>query len=337
MKFPFRRSAVLLSLFVLAVCARAQTLTVTEPGYTTKKLFDSTANYVITGMASDGMGNVYYIETHAFGTQQTRLLKRSGLDYGTVTELYNFGDAVGGSFVVFSNGKLYFGESTNGNIYSINTNGTGFDPLGVISSSYDATVYDGNLFVLYSQNFGSDSRISSFSLINDGSGGKMLGTEDIILNSTGDYMGSFEYAGGDLYYGASGFGTRHGLYKFTDDELNGAAGPLTPDAEHLWGATTTDYVSGLALNGDVHLWKTGNPDTDLFRFSVFNTGADTIGEATGNYSLGQLDFINNALYLNLTDFNPSAPRSAVYMLAVPEPSSVLVLLAGGLIFTRRRR
>jgi len=335
MKFSFRKNAVaLLFPFVLCLCARAQSLTVTDPEYTSRKLFDSTANHVITGMASDGMGNVYYIETHMGGTQPTRLYKRSGIDYGTVTELYDFdGNSGEGSFLVFSNGKLYFGESINGNIYSINTNGTGLDPLGVIASSYDASVYNGNLFVLHGQNFDSDSRLSSFSLVDDGSGGKMLGAEDIILNATGDYRGSFEYAGGDLYYGASGYGTKRGLYKFEASELGG--GPLTPDAEHLWGAMTTNHVSGLALDGDVHLWKTGNPGTDLVRFSVFNTGADPIGEVTGSYSLGQLDFVNNALYLNLTDVN--AGRSAVYTLAVPEPSSMLALLAGGLIFTRRRR
>lgn len=328
-----RRGAVLLSFLAACVCAHAQSFSVTAPGYTGTKLFDSTAGYTITGMASDAAGNLYYLETDTTGfSGHTKLYKRSGLGYATITELYNFQDFVDGSFVAFTNGKVYFGENSTGTIYSINPSGGIVDTVGTVSSHYDVTVFNNQLFVSHS--VGSANLISSFALVGDGggSGGEMLGTEQIILTANNDTFGVFAYAGDQLFYGASGYDTTKGLYRFFSSEVT--AGGLTLDESHKWGATTTMDVGGLAFGSGNDVWKTGNFSPELKLFSFFNEGVSTIGSATGGDFLRQIDFSANSLFVNVT---AGTFRSAIFTVTVPEPSSALAFLAGGLVLTRRRR
>src|SRR3954470_572990 len=60
-----------------ALCASldAQSLTVTAPGYSGVKLFDSTPGHTITGLAADTNGDVYYLETDGSFSANTQLFK----------------------------------------------------------------------------------------------------------------------------------------------------------------------------------------------------------------------------------------------------------------------
>lgn len=342
MKALIHQGAALLCLLAASLPLRGQSLSVTAPGYEGAKLFDSTAGYTITGMAADGLGNVYYIETDTNFTGNTRLYKRSALNnYASPVELYNLGSVVTGAFVVFASGKLYFGENTSGNIYSINTDGTNVDPLGTLpvnglGATYSAAFFGGNLFMSYDAGL-YDNRVSRFDLVADGSGGLMLANENVIVNADGDYNGVFEYAGGDLYYGASGFNTVEGLYQFSAAEVAGAitSGELLLDVEHEWGATTRQGVGGIAFGDGTDLWESGTFSSNLLLFDRFNGGVSTIGSAAVNSTLSHLDFAASTLFVNVIDY--TAGRSAIYTVGVPEPSSALVLLAGSLLFARRRR
>lgn len=338
MKSLIHYGAVLLSFVAVCLPLRGQSFSVTDSSYTSAKLFDSTSGYTIAGMAADNLGNVYYIESSTSGFGNTKLYKRSALGgYTTPTLLYDLGDAVNGGFVVFASGKLYFGENTNGNIYSINSDGTGtVDLLGSAPLNYDAAFSGGRLFLSYDA--GSfNSRVSRFDLIADGSGGLMLGNEDVIVNANGDNYGSFEYAGGELYYGGSGYLSIKGLYQFSASEVSGAigSGQLTLDAAHEWGATTRTGVGGIAFGSGTDLWETGTFSTSLLRFDRFNSGVSTIGNATGNSGLGKLDFAANTLFLTVND--SITFQSAIFKVAVPEPTTAAALLGGALVLVWRRR
>jgi hypothetical protein len=330
---------------LLAACAsvRGQSFSVTVPNYVGTKLFDSAAGTLITGMAADAVGNVYYIQTDVAGFGDTFLYKRSAMDsYANPTPLCNLGFRVGGAFVVCSGSTVYFGDNTEGNIYSINNDGSGFDPLGTIASAKsDAKFVNGHLFITYDGG-NSNTLLSRFDLIADGAGGKVLANENVIVNAARDPSGVFEYAGAELYYGASGYDISKGIYKFSQAEVDGAitAGELTLQANHKFGTTTTNSVGALAFGGGVDLWKDDPFSTDLRLFSRFNGGVSVIGSAGLNSTLGQLDFGGEslgpgALFMNVSD-NVNY-RSAIYRLAVPEPSSALMLLAGSLVLARRRR
>ncbi|MEQ1860640.1 MAG: PEP-CTERM sorting domain-containing protein [Chthoniobacteraceae bacterium] len=165
----------------------------------------------------------------------------------------------------------------------------------------------------------------------------MLGSDDTIVNADGDYNGVFEYSGGELYYGASGYNPVKGLYRFTSSEVTGAigAGELVLDVDHKFGATTTNHVGALAFGNGTDLWKDDPFSTNLLLFDRSNGGVSTIGTAGSGSTLGQLDFAANSLFVNVTDFNTS--RSSIFKVSVPEPSTAAILFAGLALFLRRRR
>lgn len=332
-------------LFLVAACAsvQGQTFSVTAPNYVGTKLFNSVAGTLITGMAADAVGNVYYLQTDVTGFGDTFLYKRSAIDnYANPAALYNLGPQVSGAFVICSGSTVYFGDNTNGNICSISTSGTLFDSLGTMTSMmWDANVANGHLYVTYDGG-NSNALLSQFDLIADGAGGKMLANENVIVNASRDSYSAFEYEGAALYYGASGYDTSKGIYQFSQTEVNGAiaAGELTLQADHKFGTTTTMHVGALAFGSGLDLWKDDPFSTDLLLFSRFNGGVSTIGSAGANSTLGQLDFGAEslgpgALFMNVSDITNS--RSAIYRVAIPEPSCALTLLAGAILLARRRR
>jgi hypothetical protein len=345
MKKLFRfHVAALAALLAFIAPMNAQTLTVTAPGYSGAKLFDSTAGFTITGLAADPNGDVYYLETDGAFTLSTKLYRRTAATNYLVpaTPLFDFGTVVFGSFVTIGNGKIYFGESTFGTpnqIRVINSDGTGVELLGSVLNNYDAAFSGGSLYISHnSVASGAANKVSKFDLVPNGAGGTMLSSADSIVDTVSDYSGPVEFdAAGALFYGASAVNGIVDLYRFNAAEIAGAFGPtnLTLDGAHR--ALANGANAYLAAGGGTSLWQTFYPTFPAAAtLNLIDTTAGTakpIGSSAN--SIGQLDFANGELFVSVTNFGTN--RSAVYGV-VPEPSSTLsVAIALGSFGWRRRR
>ena len=343
MKLLLRLGALVCALASSALHAQLPTLAIDDPRYVGARLFDSSPGYTIGAMASDGGGNVYYIESDGVNfTGNGTLFRRSSSDgYSTATPLFDFGPGGYGSFMFYAGGKVYFGDG-----FTIRTiDGTGaVDVLGTVVNNYDAVLVGTSLYVSNNPDTtfaNPQSRVTKFDLVaqSGGDGGLMLGAGDIIINTVSDYSGPIEYSGTDFYYGASGYNGIHGLYRFSTAEIESAFGPteLTLDDNHKFGLTTTDYVGSLSFGSGRDLWKNDAVSPNLLRFDRDTGAVDLmIASAQGSATLGPLDFASGVLYVDVSDFTLGRVRSSIFTV-VPEPSTALTLLAGTFIFLRRRR
>jgi len=313
----------------------AQSLTITAPGYSATKLFDSTPGFTITGLAAAPTGEVYYIETDSAFTAPSKLYRRSSGDgYTNVTTLFDFGAFAFGSFVAWNAGAIIFGENSTGAIRAVNPD-LSIDPLGSVPGNYDLAFLGGSLLLSHNPGgFTPQNRVSRFSLESDGIGGQQLSAADLILNTPNDYSGPLEFdAAGNLFYGGSGSFAQPDLYRYTAAEVAAAtgAGPdLTLDDPHRYLANGTNAY--LALDGSGALWHSSFATLDLINTTI--PGSTPIGTTTD--SIGHLDFAGLTLFANVTA--ATFDHSAVYAV-VPEPTcaALLVLGLGALAGPRRRR
>lgn len=341
-----RLRVLILVLIAVGMAARAQTFTVTDPRYVSAKLFDSEPGSLITSMAADAVGNVYYIQTKLTfdgDDLETYLCKRSAIDnYATETKLHDLGFRVSGAFVTCAGSTVYFGENNTHNIYSIQSNGTLLDSLGTMTTNIsDAKMVGGRLYLAdngTTLNTPTHTFIARYDLIANGANDYVLGNRTVLLDAANDRTGVFDTDGSALYYGASGeFVANQGIYAL---DIQGTIPPggLTLPATKF-GTTTTTAVGALAFGSGVDLWKDDRSSTNLLLFSRFNGGVSTIGHTDNGYTLRQLDFAETVglgtLFLNVSD--QVNYGSSIYRLAIPEPSCALTLLAGSSLFLRRRR
>jgi hypothetical protein len=311
----------------------AQSLTITAPGYSSTKLFDSTAGFTITGMAATTNGDVYYIETDSvFNGANSRLLRRSAGDgYAGATPIFDFGAFVFGSFVETGGGLIIFGESSTGAIRAVNPDLT-IDALGSVPGNFDLAIFGSSLFLSHNPGFTPANRVSQYTLVSDGLGGSQLSAAELLL-TTNDYSGPVETdAAGNLYYGGPNVVGAPDLFRFTAAEVAAAAGAgpdLALDPAHRFLANGTNAY--LALDDSGALWQSNfgalnRIDTTVPSSTVIGTTLD---------SIGYLDFAGSLLFASVT--NSSFDRSAVYTV-VPEPSCGALLGLGlGALAGRRRR
>jgi hypothetical protein len=313
-----------------------QSLNITNPGFSTTKLFDSSPNFTITGLAVGPSGDVFYIETHSGFALNARLLKRSASDgYTNAIPLFEFGGPVFGSFVALDGGKVFFGESSSGSIRSINPDGTGVDTLGTVGGNYDVAFAGGSLYL--SHNPGGQNprtKVSKFDLVPDGTGGLMFSASKVAIDTPADFTGPVELGpGGDFFYGGSGSFGMENLFRFGAGEIAAAVAETGPvlnlDAPHLFLANGSNAY--LAFDGEDGLWHSNFGTLDVI-------DTDTAGStpvATSTDSIGQLEFVAGVVFANVTV--STFDRSAVYAV-VPEPSSAALLaLVGIAVIGMRRR
>lgn len=310
---------------------RAQSLTITAPGYSDAKLFDASPGFTISGLSASPSGDIFYIETDSSFTTpaNARLLKRSASDgYAAPSTLFDFGAPKFGSFVVFNDGKVYFGENSTGLIRSINPDGTGLDLLGTVAGNYDLTFSGSALYISHNPGgFTAQNKVTKF-LLTGSIGDLSLDAGDLIIDTPVDYSGPVEFGpGGSLFYGASGAAMAD-LYRFTGAESDGSGPTLQLDAPHLYLANGTNAY--LAFDGANSLWHSNYSTLNLI--NGFSSSSQAIASTLG--SINHLDFAGGSLFVNVT--KSSFDASSVYKV-VPEPTSSLLLLGALSVFTRRRR
>ena len=306
----------------------AQTLNVTAPGYSGAKLFNSTPGFTISGMGADSSGTVYYLESDGGSIASTKLYKRTAAGgYATATQLFNYGSALFGSFVVVQGGKVYFGESSSNTIRSVNLDGTSPALIGTVVNNYDLAFSGGSAFVSANPDTtfaNPQSKVSKIDL--------STGATQVVLNATPDFSGPVEFdAAGNLIYGVAK-STIGGIYRYSAAAVAAALSTSTPIV--LTPPTGRVIANGgnqyLAYAGGTSLWQ--DDFTALTRYDL-GTGVGTaIGTTTD--TLGNLDYAGTTLYTSVTNF--STNNSAIFAV-VPEPSSAVLLALGVLALRRRRR
>ena len=312
----------------------AQSLNITAPGYSGGQLFGATPGFVIEGLAAAPGGDVFYLERHSTRTLPTKLYSRSAGDgYGTATELFNFGAAPFGSFALWKNGRVFFGENSTGVVRVLNPDLT-TDILGIVPGNYDAAFAGGSLFL--SHNPGGQqtalNKISRYELVPEagGDGGLMLGPDDVIVDTPNDFSGPLEFdAAGGLLYG--GTFRRPGLHRFTDAQIAGATGATSlglNSAQLVLAGLTSAYF---AVGGPAALWQSDFGSLNLI--DPFAGTSTPVGDSP-DYGIGQLDSADSRLFVAVT--NSFYDHSAVF-LVVPEPGSALLLTLGVAALTTRRR
>lgn len=306
----------------------AQNLAVTASGYSGSRLFDSTAGFTITGHAASPTGKIFYLETDSAQKVSTKLYRRSPSDnYATATLLHDLGAPVFGSFVRMLGKNVYFSESSGGGIFRIARNGTRFDKLGTVNGNYDLASNGNSLFLSADQSF-TNNEVLKLELSKGAPGDRRISGMRSVLNTEGDFSGPITFDGtGSLFYGAAQ-AAKNGIYRYGAEQV--AAGGLTLDEPHRLVENVGN--TSLVYGGDGDLWQ----DSFSGPLNVIDRRDGTILDvATSAESLGQLDFANDTLFVNVTDFSTS--RSALFAVIsnpaatapVPEPSSLATF--GGML------
>ncbi len=302
--------------------ATAQSLTISAPGFSSSKLFETAVGETIGGVDFNGTGDVYYLVRTATGT--TRLqVRTAATSYATATTLHDFGSAVYGSFVTLSGGKIFYGENSTGAIrvhdIAMNTDAL----LAVVPGNYELSVAPSGIGYL-SNNPGGFSAVNEVATLNLTSGATTTKL------TTSDYSGSAAADDlGRLYYGGTAFGVGGGIYRYSAAEV--AAGGLTLDAGHQWVSNGGNAY--FAFNDSGSLWQ-----TDFAGLGFYNTTTaayTAIGSSSD--SIGNLAADSAQLFASVTTYS-GGQKSAIFRV-IPEPASALLALGGlaALVVRRRRR
>ena len=318
--------------FTLCVPARAQSLTITAPGYSGYDLFGASPGYVVGGVATDG-NRIWYIENDAVfgGNLPTKLWSRSfdGISAGPATLAHDFQTSLAGSFLTLQGGTLYFGENSQGGIYAINPTTFAVDPLGTVAGNYDATLFGGSA-LLISHYSGTGNKISRFTLEPDGGSGFALSAPDVILDTGTEFSGPLEPVSSVMVYGSASTG----LYRYFLTEIAGAIGPtqLSLDANHrLFNNGANSY---LAPAGGNFVWRDSFASNELQRIDSTSGSVSVIG--TSDATLGNLDAAGSTLIVVATQYG--ATTTSHVFAVVPEPCTTgTALVALAILALRRRR
>ena len=308
----------------------AQSLTITNPGFASPAFFTASAGYSVTGLTSDGLGSVFYLESdfNFGGTLSAKLWSRpfTGGGFGAPTLLHDFGANLNGNFLTFHNGLIYGGENTTGSLFALAPNGTGFDPLGTVSGHYDGAFSGAALYLSHAAG---GNKVSRFTLGTDGAGGLQLSAGTIVLTAGAQSSGPLEFGdAGELLYGSS----FDGVYRYASAEVG--AGGLTLDAPHR--VTANGINSYLANAGGTQLWQDSYDSEDLHLIDTTGGTVQTIGTAGTFESLGSLEFAGGTGFVVVSDYGTNASR-VFAVTPTPEPSAALLLASGLAALTLRRQ
>lgn len=246
---------------------------------------------------------------------------------GTVVKtLWSTNTLAYGSFVRYYDGKIYFGESSNGTIKSADLASGVVSDFLTLAGNYDMEFYNGNMYVVAGNS------------VYDVTGG----TTKAVL-TVGKVSGALAFdAAGNVYYSPG------------DENY-----PAKPNSKNIYKWTAAQLTSGELLtesNAETVLANTDAPGGMLFYNSeLYFTDSVTSPAAIKTLSGGVCAQINGYGWMTLLSNNASANGFSVAVstmdasynvtnvistvTAVPEPASAVVLIFGmsGVFAIIRRR
>ena len=304
------------------------------------------------GMTKDGgssdRGTLFSMNTD--GTGFSLLHSFAG---GTSDGAYPFGS------LTFSGSKLFGltaggGSGGNGTLFSVNTDGTGFDMLHRFTDApsdgarpYGSLTLSGSKLYGMTEAGGGNYDGTIFSINTDGTGYGLLHSFDAFIGGSdgGRPNGSLTLSGSKLYGmtangGSSDLGT---LFTMNTDGsgfslLHSFAGGLS-DGDSPYGSLT---LSGSTLYGMTYQGGRNNAgtlfsiNTDGVGFSLMESFGGT--PADGAFPVGNLTLSGNGLTLyGMTQQGGTANQGVIFSRAIPEPGTFALLGLGTLLLSARRR
>lgn len=242
-----------------------------------------------------------------------RVVSYEGVDKGS---LFTFDKPVYGSFVRYNNGKLYFGESSAGRMWTMSLNGDSAISLLTLPSNFDLDFRGDTPWIV------ADNSIYKLDEAN-----KTL-TQMIQMDG---YSGPIAFdAAGNLSYSPSYYPDGTAIFQWTSAQLDGIkpGNPLLKGDASLLANLTGSY--GMTYLPDGSIVTTNNTDTCLNLFD----GGSVSTLATFNDEIGMFPFLTFTRYnkeakgISTTlswydeDFNS---HTVIATLVTPEPSSIMAL------------
>lgn len=306
-------------------------LTINDPSYQAVPYFTHTNADTIVSYDWGSNGNVYY------QTSNTNFNFGGFYQYasGTSTAIVPGGSTsvFPGASVVSIGANVYFNTSdfTNENIYKYTPGST--PPTAPVSTATNYGLYknQGNLFITGAPGFTNNHIYYSAPDRN----GNLLTSTPADLGTQAGASGPLAFdAAGNLFYAS---GTGQNIYRWTSAQVAAAVAdpinhPLPANAQWLNYSALYDAYTGavsilLDQKGNL-LVNLADYDTSSSLVAEFGVGADGAYDqinstlANGVGTNGELRLYQNTLYLS--------NGNEVFAL-VPEPSTVCLLVAGGLL------
>lgn len=258
---------------------------------------------------------------------------------------YNEEGGVWGSFVKHNNGRIYFGESMNGNVYSCSyDNPADVSPLAKLNNNFDIAFYQDKPYIAATA---LDYSSTSIYLVDNGA-------KDLIVDKVSGPAGPVAFdSSGNLYY-AQGMDPSL-LFKWNADLVAGAigTGKITASPSESLAPIAGPY--GLAITTDGNMYYTTNSGAP--RVVKLNPNGTYASELPFDTAAIAAMYSDNPLFSNIESvymtniaYNSAAnaisaavsytvvsytddtytaftrtPYTVISTVAVPEPTSVLAL------------
>ena len=335
---------------VVAAAASATPQYNPPAGYQATPYLATLGETLIEGFDVDAAGNVYYIETTyqyfddpIYWYLPTASALKKYTPGGSTTTLYGFDSGVYGSFVRLIGDDVWFGNSSDNVVRSISSGGGAATDIVTLAGQYDLQA-NGLSQVFVSAKPGTSTGI--FHIYDDG-----LGYVADLVADIGGYSGPIEFDVNDnLYYGFPNYDAGGVVYFDASDVAAAIAEEDYGNAE-LGAADWTSYCASLSACSFLQFDDNGDLYSSSWQSVVDRIYAQDSSEGFGsspNYSgLGQMAYLAGEgwgeLYLAATDYSMGEYNSILYQItAIPEPSTVLMMLSGivagaGILARRLRR
>lgn len=312
-----RRNTLILAALLWAVVSAANAGALIAPGYTcTDTMIDMPAGAFIGGF--DILPNGNYVINDGYAI---RVIAPDGTEDDP---LYTYTSPVYGSFVRYSDGMVYFGESSNGTIRRVPASGGTESPVATLADNFDMDFRGGDGYVVAG---------NSIYLLTES------GPDQIA--SAGNNSGPLAFdTSGNLYHAPSRYPDSTSILMWTASEVTGAEGPgilAEQDADII----TPDGISGaygFAFDSASRLLFTNNSLATPGIQVCTNGSVGTL--ATFDTSIGVFPFLtfvrcnpaNGSISIALSwcDSDYASYTSISTLMPVPEPSSLsaMILLVG---------
>jgi hypothetical protein len=325
-------SIILLALLLALACVTANAAALYSPGLNT---IDIALSFPSGGFVGgfDVLPNGNYLINDG---RNIREISRTGQPD---TTLYTFTSSVYGSFVRYnpSNGKVYFGESSNGVISAFTyTNPSDVAAITTIANNFDIDFRNGLPYAV-----GCDSSWSHSSIYLIGGS-----TNDLIATCLGPSGPLAFDSAGNLVYIPASYDVTTSIIKWSSAQIAGAIGPSSLTGASATPLATIESGYGSAFNSTGGLLFTNLATNEI---QLYNGGTPTTlatfvapGGTWPFISMVRENPVTGAISAVVSYTDTQGSHTVISQMAIPEPSSLLALcsligLAGSAKLLRRPR